>query len=202
MKNFFLLWLIVTPFFVRGQSFGDEVPNGGILVENSFSRGADFQSYHNFGAGFFAFFPLNGKPFQPWIPFLRTEFNLGTRKGNYVNNDTREFENVNSSFAAISVILPVRWPLAEGVFCNTGIGVQGGVARNSVFSTDTNPYRLQRASTDPHFGVLVDINISFGQKTNAFVGTRLMGSFSAFDFLVSSFYIAYSIPNLSPKKPG
>jgi uncharacterized protein (UPF0254 family) len=191
------------PVFVSGQIDLTQKPRGGVILENSFSQPAFVGSlpiYHNLRFGFYKNFSLTGKAFQPWIPFLRTEVVLGGRQGDFFNSSTAQTERVNCAVVDVNVILPVRWSLGENVFCNVGIGLQTGIGRNSVF-TDTNPTsQLLRTSINPSIGIITDVNVSFGGRTNACMGTRMLLTYSSYSYMVNSFYFGFSLPNLFAKK--
>ena len=203
MKNILTIVLSVFAYTLFGQTEAAQKPKVGILLENGFSHRAfagRSTVYHNLRMGVYKHFSLKGKVFQPWIPFLRTEIVAGARTGDFYNTNTAQTEWVNSTVIDLNLILPVRWSLAENVFCNVGIGFQTGIGVNSLF-TDSNPTRqLLRTSINPSIGIITDVNVSFGGRTNACIGTRNLVSYSPYSYVVNSFYFGFSIPNLTRKK--
>ncbi len=203
MKNILTIVLSVFAYTLFGQTEAAQKPKVGILLENGFSHRAfagRSTVYHNLRMGVYKHFSLKGKVFQPWIPFLRTEIVAGGRTGDFYNANTGQTEQVFSAAVDVNVLLPVRWPLAESIFCNVGIGLQTGIGQNSVFIDTNSTSQLLRTSINPSVGVITDVNVSFGGRTNACIGMRNLVSYSTYSYLVNSFYFAFSVPSFARKK--
>jgi hypothetical protein len=204
MKNRLAFAFFISPALVLGQTAISQKPNSGIIIENSFSNisgrssvGSPF--YNNLNLGFYKFFSLKGA-FQARLPFLRTEVVVGRRQGDFYNTITTEKEKIAATNLDVNVILPIRWPIGENIFFNFGAGLQTGVAYTSVFSNATTANQLLRTSINPSFGLLSDFNLSFGGRTNACVGMRILATNSTYSYSVNSFYFGFSIPKIPRKK--
>lgn len=151
--------------------------------------------------GLYKYLNLNSKN-DLRIPFhyLRTEFNLGVRKGIFSVNDLNQIATIDVRYFELVLIAPLTWEFNDNTSINVGMGGTLGYVRSETIVPDSNPIPFLDKGNVIKLGIVGDIHILFIGKSNAQIGTRVLIEPMKYSFFEWSGYFSFGLPQFRRNK--